>query len=188
MVPLAGIRAAHQAAPEGFARPPGPRRGHGVKKSAALDDGAREARAGVTGRLCLVVVRVGVDDEAAPDDAGRPRRHRDDVEIGLERGVAVQVGLEDGHVAGVALGRARMTVRLAERIEVPLGAHAVARAAVAGLVDVKAVLASRRETGNLRDHKYFVAYLAEGRLAGCIAALGGLQGGGRAGGIGGDTL
>src|SRR2546425_8170452 len=88
----------------------------------------------------------------------------------------------------MALGRARVSVRLAERVEVPLGAHAVARAAVAGIVDVKAVLASQRKTGNQRNHMHFVAHLVEARLARHIAARGGLQASGRAGSIGGGAL
>jgi len=50
------------------------------------------------------------------------------------------------------------------------------------------MLASRRKTGNLRDHKHFVAHLVEGRLAGHTVARGGLQAGARAGRIGGKAL
>ena len=61
-----------------------------------LDHRAREARAGVARGLGLVVVRVGVDDEAAADDARRPRRHRDGVELDVDLGAAVLAALSAG--------------------------------------------------------------------------------------------
>src|SRR3990172_7760688 len=81
------------------------------------------ARAGVAGRLGLVIVGSGVDDEAAADDARRPGRNGNDVDIGLDLGPAALVRLERRQVAGMTVRAAVMAVRLAVRIEVPLGAH-----------------------------------------------------------------
>ena len=47
-----------------------------VFASCALDHRAGAARAGVAGRLRLVVVGLHVDDQAAADDAVRARRRR----------------------------------------------------------------------------------------------------------------
>ena len=102
-----------------------------------------------------------MDDQAAPDHARRTRRYADDVEVGRHAGIAGAVGLEARQVAGVALGRARVRVRLAVGIEVALGAHAVARAAVAGLVYVEAELAVGPEACNPGAHAHLVADLDE---------------------------
>src|SRR5688500_6179266 len=93
-----------------------------------------EACAGVAGGLGLVVVGIGVDDDRAADDARRSRGHGEPVDHGLDPGAPGLVRRERRQVAGVALGAGRMAVRLAVRIEVAAGAHAVARAAVALLV------------------------------------------------------
>jgi hypothetical protein len=66
-------------------------------------------------------------------------------------------------------------VRLAVRVEVALGAHAVARAAIAGLVDVEAVLGAGLEPLREHDDAHLVADLLERGLAERLAALGWLQ-------------
>src|SRR5688500_11742522 len=68
----------------------------------AADDRAGQARAGVAGRLRLVVVRVAVDDEPLADDVrgAAPDRHSGDIEARL--GIAGPVGAQVGHVADVA--------------------------------------------------------------------------------------
>src|SRR5687767_11901588 len=143
--------------------------------SAGLDHSAGEARAGVAGGLRLVVVRVGVDDQAAADDVARPLADGDRVHGRVELGAAALVGLERRQVAGMALGRLGVAMRLAVRVEVSLGAHAVARAAVAGLVDVETVFRIGLEPLGKDDHAHLVADLLEGRLAEGLAALGWLQ-------------
>ena len=66
-------------------------------------------------------------------------------------------------------------MRLALRVEMPLGAHAVARAAVARVVDVEAVLAPRREAAHVGHYAHLVADLVEVRRSRGLVALGGLQ-------------
>src|SRR5688572_1266629 len=62
-----------------------------LRTSLGPDDSAREARAGVARRLRLVIVRVGVNDESAADNACRAGRHGDDVEIDLDVGAPLLV-------------------------------------------------------------------------------------------------
>ena len=80
-----------------------------------------------------------MDDQAAADDARRAGRDGNDVEIRREAGVARVVGLEAGQVAGMALAGPVVRMRLAVRVEVPLGAQTVA-AAIGCFVNVKSVL------------------------------------------------
>src|SRR3954470_12664975 len=103
-----------------------------------LDDGAGDARARIAGGLCLVVIRPGMHDETASDDARRARIHRHHVEHRVEVRLAARIGLDRRHVAGMTLRARVMRVLLAERIEMTLGAHAVAGAAVAGFMDMEA--------------------------------------------------
>src|SRR5258708_1535273 len=79
--------------------------------------------------------------------------------------------LERRHVAGGALRRAVMAVRLARWVEVALGAHAVARAAGAGLVNVEAVVAPRHQPADAGNHTPLVAELIEIHRAGGLAVL-----------------
>src|SRR5262245_38893391 len=79
----------------------------------------------------------------------------------------------------MALGARRVAVRLALRVEVALGAHAVARAAVAGLVDVEADLAVGLEPGHRAADAHAVAALHEVDGAFDVVALGRLEDGGR---------
>jgi hypothetical protein len=81
-----------------------------------------------------------------------------------------------------------MAVRLAVRVEVALGAHAVARAAVARLVHVEAVLAPGDQAVHRAHHAHLVSDLVEVDGAGGLVALGGLKGGGCARGIRWDAL
>src|SRR6185436_11386875 len=71
-------------------------------------------------------------------------------------------------------------VRLALRVVVALGAHAIAGAAIAGLVDVETVLLPGAKTGDLAGDADLVAGLGELDRTGCLVALGGLQAGGGA--------
>src|SRR5687768_16799259 len=116
-----------------------------------------------------------MDDQALADDARRARPHGDDVQRYVDLAAAILARLERGQVAGVALARRGIAVRLAVRVEVALGAHAVARAAVAGLVDVKAVLPVGSQPLGEDDDAHLAVHLLEGRLAEGLAALGGLQ-------------
>src|SRR6266581_6581524 len=68
-----------------------------------------------------------------------------------------------------------MRVRFALRVEVPAGAHAVARAAIALLVDVEAVLLPGLEATDVRHELDLVALLGEGRRALYAAVLVRLQ-------------
>src|SRR5688572_33440962 len=98
-----------------------------------------------------------MDDHGAADDAARPGRDADAVDLDVDLGAAALLRLERRQVAGVALRRARPAVRLAERIEVSLGAHAVARAAITGLVDMQAVLLAGLEALDVDDDVHLVA-------------------------------
>src|SRR5688572_18311626 len=72
----------------------------------------------------------------------------------------------------------RVPVRFAMRIEVTLGAHPIARAAVAGLVDMESMLGARLEV--LREHHrtdFSAGGRLEGRLGERLVALGRLQSG-----------
>src|SRR5687768_1239651 len=71
---------------------------------AGLDDAAGKPRAGVARRLRLVVVRIGVNDEAAANDVGLALTEGDCVHGDVELGAAVLAGLERGQVARMALG------------------------------------------------------------------------------------
>src|SRR5260221_7726747 len=142
---------------------------------ACLNDAAGDARRGVAGGLRLVVVGARVDDQAAADDARRAGCHGHDVERGVDARVAAGIGLERRHVAGVALRCRIMRVRLAERVEVAFGAHAIARAAIAGLVDVEAVLLSRVQAADVGDHVNLVAGLRERGGTARRVSLGRLQ-------------
>src|SRR4026207_169010 len=66
-------------------------------------------------------------------------------------------------------------MRLAERIEVAFGAHAVARAAVAGLVNVEAELAIGRKAGDPGVDAHFAADLHEAHAAAHRTTLGWLE-------------
>src|SRR5438045_2979146 len=67
-----------------------------ARSSARLDHAAGEARAGIAGRLRLIVVRIGVDDEAAADDAIGTRRQRNAGELYIEARAPALVRLERG--------------------------------------------------------------------------------------------
>src|SRR5207247_9406088 len=97
------------------------------------------------------------------------------VEFNRERRVAVVVGLERKHIPGVPVRRGRMRVRLSERVEMPSRAHAVARAAIALLVDVEAVLLPGLEAADIRNELDLVALLGEGGRAFYAAVLVRLQ-------------
>src|ERR1700674_4986387 len=75
---------------------------------------------------------------------------------------------------------ARITVRLARRIEMAACAHPVSRAAITFFVDMNAV-PSRGQSGNLRLDGNLIALLGEGDVAGRGVALGRFQP--RAGGL-----
>src|ERR1700681_246024 len=72
------------------------------------------------------------------------------------------------------LRSARITMRLAGRIEMAACAHPVSRAAITFFVDMKAV-PSRGQSGNLRLDANLVARLRKGYRAGRGVALGRLQ-------------
>jgi hypothetical protein len=122
-------------------RPPGPCLLRG------LDHRTGQARTGVASRLGGVVVRIGVDDQAAADDVGTVALA--DVDAGRNRtmhaGIAVGIGHDVGHVTPVVDLAGHRTVVAAGRVEVATGAAAVRRTAVALLVDVETVLAARRQ-------------------------------------------
>ena len=74
----------------------------------------------------------------------------------------------------MAVRRVRVGMRFAQRIEVPAGAHAVARAAVALLMQMKTVRAGR-QAGHARFHMDLVALGRELDRAGHVVALGRFQ-------------
>src|SRR6185436_10399076 len=147
----------------------------GGRGLAALNHGAGATCAGIARGLRGEVIGLRVHDQSAPDYARRPRRNRDDVQVGGHARIAAAVRLEARQVARMALGRAGVRMRLAVGIEVALGAHAVAGAAVAGFMDVKAELAVGPEAGDVRGDVYMVATLHEADVAAHGAALGGLE-------------
>src|SRR5687767_14910517 len=114
---------------------------------------ASKARPRVAGGLRLVVVGIAMDDEALADDVrgAAADAHAGDVE---HRGrVALAVRPQVGHVAHMALTpRVVVAMGLAAGVEVPGRAHSVARAAVALLVHVEAVLDVRLEPRDLSLH------------------------------------
>ena len=61
------------------------------------------------------------------------------------RTVTFRVRDEHGHISCVMIGKARIAVRLARRIEMSSGAHAIGRAAIAFFVNMKSMV-SRRQT------------------------------------------
>src|SRR5688572_8512987 len=75
----------------------------------------------------------------------------------------------------MALGARMMSVWLVLGIEMALGAHAVARAAISDLVDVQAVLLAGPETLHEYDDSHLVAYLLESGFAERLVTLGCLQ-------------
>ena len=99
-----------------------------------------------------------MDDQAAADQVGRAGAHRHAVQREAHRRIAVGIALQRRQVAGVMLGVLR-AVHLARRVEVSAGAHAVAAGAVALLVQVKAVLLSGLEAGDLHGDLHQVTLL-----------------------------
>ena len=78
VVPLARIRPGARDPHEGGAFEG---RAGGGRRLDPADHGAGEARAGIAGGLRAVVVRPGVHDQAAPDHARGPCRHRHHVQF-----------------------------------------------------------------------------------------------------------
>jgi hypothetical protein len=132
----------------------------------------RRDRARIAGRLGLIVVRVGMDDEPAAHDARRSRRQRDALDRGIELAASALIRLQRRQIARVVIARGRVSMRLGQRIEVSLRAHAVARAAVADFVDVEAVLLVRLQALRVDEQVHLVvANLLEGRFAECVASF-----------------
>ena len=75
--------------------------------SARADYAAGNARPRVAGRLSLVVVGVGVNDEAAADYAGRSGRHGDGVEFNVDLSATILAGFERRQIASMTLGAYR---------------------------------------------------------------------------------
>src|SRR6185503_4822829 len=157
-------------------------KGHAIRRvpfrSGFLDHRAGDARSRVSGGLRRVVVRIAVDDETLADEIMGTAHERDTLQREAHAGVAITVGHERGHVAVVVRGTLRaMGFRVG--IEVPAGAHAIARAAVALLVHVEAVLRAGLQARYVRIHAHGVAVLGEGDLAARLVALGGVEVGDR---------
>src|SRR5258708_38658987 len=129
--------------------------------SALANHCAGDARPGIAGGLGLVVVGVAMDDEAAADEVGARAADGNAFELERRRGVAIGVRHQAGHVTRMMIAALR-AVRLAGGIEMPAGAHAIARAAIALLVHVEAMLGARLQSGDVGAHADLVAVLREG--------------------------
>src|SRR4051812_48011803 len=100
------------------------------------DGGAGDAGARVACRLRFVVVRIAVDDQPLADDVGISAADGNAGNLEGATRIAVRVRLEVRHVAGMVVSHLR-AVRLARRVVVAAGAHAVAGGAIAFLVNVE---------------------------------------------------
>ena len=145
---------------------------HNGPSSAGENYPASKASTGIAGRLGLVIIRTGVDDKTAADDAGRPGPNGNDVKIGDDLGAAPLVGLECRQIAGMAYAAGGMAMHRPVWIEMPFGAHAVTRTAIANFMDVQSVLLPRLEALHEYRDLNLVANLLESRLTKSLVALG----------------
>src|SRR4030095_1819606 len=86
-----------------------------------------------------------MNDDRAANDRVRSRPNRQDLGIEREHRNAFTIRRQGGKIAGVMVGRAVLTVRLALRVEMPAGADEVLRRAVALFMDVESELAIGRQ-------------------------------------------
>src|SRR5262245_42854512 len=100
--------------------------------------------------------------EPAAADVGGSAADLHEVRLPRDGRRPVAVGLDVGHVADVAVGARGRAVGLARGIEVRARAHAVARAAIALLVDVDRVLAVGPQALDGSGDRDLVALLHEG--------------------------
>jgi len=156
-------------------RPGLQRRRHQSVHRVARDDATGDARTRVAGGLGLVVVGHGVNDQALADDVGRAGTDGHARQVELDVDAALRIGLERRQITGMALGAVMRAMRLGAGIEVPAGAHAVAAAAVAFFMDVKAVLLAGLEALDLGVHHDLLALLVEHHHARDGVALGGFE-------------
>src|SRR5450830_1576120 len=164
-----GLRAAS------WVEPPLPREGASGLGSAGLDHGTGHARAGIAGGLGGVVVGVAVHDQAFADDALRAGHQGDAPAFEVHPGHALGVGLEHGQVTHMVGAGVMPTMGAAAGVEVTAGAHAVAAAAVAFFVHMKAMFCIRLEAADLAAHAHHIAALAEAQTAADAVAPRGLQ-------------
>src|SRR6185369_9183135 len=130
----------------------------------ALDLGATDAAAGVARRLTAVVLLL-VDDDGLAEERIRVRI----LQVGaggddFERALAVLADRDVTEIAEVARVAARKRVRVAGGVEVAPGTRTVRSAAIAFLVNVRAVFAGR-QIFECEHHFDAVRRLAERRLA-----------------------
>jgi hypothetical protein len=78
-------------------------------------------------------------DEATTDHIGGASAHADGFGVKCKAGLAIGVGLQAGQITGMVFMYGVLAMTFAQGVEVPTSAHAVATAAVAFFMNVKAV-------------------------------------------------
>ena len=132
------------------------------------DDPTSHTLAGITRRLRFVIIRVGMHDNAAPQDFFK----RYPFHVSTQPGFTLSIGQQIGHIAAMPVIAIVMAVRLGRRVVMPLGATGVRRTAITHFMNMKTMFAWR-QPGELRLDTQYATLLAESHVPGYRATRAG---------------
>ena len=132
---------------------------NGVDVSTGLNHRTGNSRPCIAGGLRFEVIWIAMHNHAPTNDAGRTGCNRDHIQHRGEFCAAGSIGLQCRQVPRMTFHGLVRSVGLTERVEVPAGAHAVAGAAIALVVNMKAMFGIRFEAGYICLNADFVTNL-----------------------------
>jgi hypothetical protein len=128
----------------------------------AGNDSASNSAAGISGRLRLEVVGIGVNDQSAANDAVRAVAESDAaVYLDGSHHISVRIRRQVPEIAAMAFGSGRSPMIGCGRIEVSAGAGTISRGTVAALVNVNPVRRIRGQAAKVGGDKHRAALAHE---------------------------